>query len=303
MTLDWDGRIRMDPSSPYAMQRLIGLKDRFDVAFACDTDHDRHGIVTRSAGLLPPNHYLAVRDRLPVPAPAAVERRSAAVGKTVVSSALIDRVAARLGRQAVRGAGRLQVVRRRPARRLARLRRRGERRRVLPAPRRHGLDHRQGRHRAGAARRRDDRARGPRSRRAVPRADRANSASRAPTASTRRPRREQKERLARARRREQVDGDRAGRRADRARARQGAGQRRADRRHQGDRRQRLVRRAPVGHRGHLQDLRRELPRSRAPAARSWTRRRRSSTGPLRQRIRRPEPASPPMSRRARRDSP
>ena len=60
MTLDWDGKIRMDPSSPYAMQGLIGLKDRFDIAFACDTDHDRHGIVTRSAGLLPPNHYLSV---------------------------------------------------------------------------------------------------------------------------------------------------------------------------------------------------------------------------------------------------
>ena len=60
MTLDWDGRIRMDPSSSYAMQRLIGLKDHYDVAFACDTDHDRHGIVTRSTGLLPPNHYLSV---------------------------------------------------------------------------------------------------------------------------------------------------------------------------------------------------------------------------------------------------
>src|SRR5664280_1437259 len=60
MTVDWDGQIRMDPSSPYAMQRLIGLKDRFDIAFACDTDHDRHGIVTKSAGLLPPNHYLSV---------------------------------------------------------------------------------------------------------------------------------------------------------------------------------------------------------------------------------------------------
>src|SRR5581483_18533 len=59
MTLDWDGRIRMDPSSPYAMRRLIGLKDQFDVAFACDTDADRHGIVTRSSGLLTPNHYLA----------------------------------------------------------------------------------------------------------------------------------------------------------------------------------------------------------------------------------------------------
>lgn len=98
MTLDWDGRIRMDPSSPYAMQRLIGLKDRFDVAFACDTDHDRHGIVTRTAGLLPPNHFLSVcihylfsnRSRW---------RAEAAVGKTVVSSSIIDRVAAALGRR------------------------------------------------------------------------------------------------------------------------------------------------------------------------------------------------------------
>jgi len=60
MTVDWDGQIRMDPSSPYAMQRLIDIKDRFEIAWACDTDHDRHGIVTRSAGLLPPNHYLSV---------------------------------------------------------------------------------------------------------------------------------------------------------------------------------------------------------------------------------------------------
>jgi phosphoglucomutase len=98
MTLDWDGRIRMDPSSPYAMQGLIGLKDRFDIAFACDTDHDRHGIVTRNAGLLPPNHYLS----------AAIfylfQHRpqwsaSAAVGKTLVSSQMIDRVAAKLGRK------------------------------------------------------------------------------------------------------------------------------------------------------------------------------------------------------------
>jgi phosphoglucomutase len=98
MTVDWDGQIRMDPSSPYAMQRLIGMKDRFDLSFACDTDHDRHGIVTRSAGLLPPNHYLAVAISQLFPNrpqwPAA-----AAVGKTVVSSALIDRVTARLGRK------------------------------------------------------------------------------------------------------------------------------------------------------------------------------------------------------------
>ena len=98
MTVDWDGRIRMDPSSPYAMRRLIGLKDRFDVAFACDTDHDRHGIVTRSAGLLQPNHYLS----------AAIYylfkhrtewRPEAAVGKTMVSSQMIDRVTAKLGRR------------------------------------------------------------------------------------------------------------------------------------------------------------------------------------------------------------
>jgi phosphoglucomutase len=97
MTVDWDGRIRMDPSSPYAMRSLIGLKNRFDVAFACDTDHDRHGIVTRSAGLLPPNHYLSVAIHY------LFQNRpkwgkQAAVGKTVVSTQMIDRVAAKLGR-------------------------------------------------------------------------------------------------------------------------------------------------------------------------------------------------------------
>ena len=98
MTIDWDGRIRMDPSSPYAMRRLIGLKDRFDVAFACDTDADRHGIVTRSAGLLPPNHYLsAAVDYLFRHRPAWGPH--AAVGKTLVSSRMIDRVAAKLGRR------------------------------------------------------------------------------------------------------------------------------------------------------------------------------------------------------------
>jgi len=98
MSVDWDGRIRMDPSSPYAMQRLIGMQDRFDVAFACDTDHDRHGIVTRSAGLLPSNHYLAVMiDYLFRNRPQW--NANAAVGKTLVSTALIDRVAQRLGRR------------------------------------------------------------------------------------------------------------------------------------------------------------------------------------------------------------
>jgi phosphoglucomutase len=96
MSLDWDGRIRMDPSSGFAMQRLIGLKERFRIAGGCDTDHDRHGIVTR-AGLLQPNHYLAAcvyylfqhRPRW---------RPTAAVGKTLVSSLMIDRVAGKLGR-------------------------------------------------------------------------------------------------------------------------------------------------------------------------------------------------------------
>ena len=98
MTLDWDGKIRMDPSSRYAMQHLVGLKDRYDIAFACDTDHDRHGIVTPSAGLLPPNHYLSVAiDYLFQHRPQW--SKTAAVGKTVVSSAMIDRVVARLGRK------------------------------------------------------------------------------------------------------------------------------------------------------------------------------------------------------------
>ena len=98
MTVDWDGKIRMDCSSPYAMAGLVAQKDKFDVAFACDTDHDRHGVVTRSAGLLNPNHYLC----------AAISylfanrpdwRAEAGVGKTMVSSSLIDRVAQHLGRR------------------------------------------------------------------------------------------------------------------------------------------------------------------------------------------------------------
>ncbi len=98
MSVDWDGRIRMDPSSSYAMQNLVGQKDRFDIAFACDPDHDRHGIVTRSAGLLPANHYLAVAIHY------LFQHRpqwskDAAVGKTVVSSQMIDRVTAKLGRK------------------------------------------------------------------------------------------------------------------------------------------------------------------------------------------------------------
>ncbi len=97
MSLDWDGRIRMDCSSPYAMQRLIGMRDRFDVAWGCDTDHDRHGIVAKSAGLLNPNHYLAVS------ASYLFTHRpqwsaAAGIGKTIVSSSMIDRVAGKLER-------------------------------------------------------------------------------------------------------------------------------------------------------------------------------------------------------------
>lgn len=98
MTADWDGKIRMDPSSAYTMQGMVERRNLFDVAFACDADHDRHGIVTPSAGLLPPNHYLAV----------AIEylfqhrpqwKADTAIGKTVVSSAMIDKVAQKLGRR------------------------------------------------------------------------------------------------------------------------------------------------------------------------------------------------------------
>ena len=98
MTVDWDGRIRMDPSSTYAMQRLIHQIGNFDIAVACDTDHDRHGIVTRSAGLLPSNHYLAVAiDYLFQHRPGW--SADAGIGKTIVSSQMIDRVAQRLGRK------------------------------------------------------------------------------------------------------------------------------------------------------------------------------------------------------------
>jgi phosphoglucomutase len=98
MSLDWDGKIRMDPSSPFAMAPLLAQKDRFDVAVACDTDHDRHGVVTRGAGLLPPNHYLAAcAHYLLTHRPDW--RPEAGIGKTMVSSSMIDRVAARLGRR------------------------------------------------------------------------------------------------------------------------------------------------------------------------------------------------------------
>ncbi len=98
MTVDWDGQIRMDPSSPSAMARMVGLKDRFDVAFACDTDADRHGVVSHSQGLLEPNHYLSAAIAY-LYANRPAWGTAVAVGKTVVSSSMIDRVTARLGRR------------------------------------------------------------------------------------------------------------------------------------------------------------------------------------------------------------
>ena len=100
MTADWDGKVRMDCSSPYAMARLIGMRDKFDVAFANDTDADRHGIVTRSCGLLNPNHYLAVAiDYLFQNRPGW--RADSAIGKTIVSSGMINRVAKKIDRKLV----------------------------------------------------------------------------------------------------------------------------------------------------------------------------------------------------------
>jgi phosphoglucomutase len=100
MTVDWDGQIRMDPSSVYAMARMVGLKDRFDVAFASDTDADRHGVVRRSHGLLDPNHYLSVAISY-LFANRPQWSQSVAVGKTVVSSSMIDRVVNKLARRLV----------------------------------------------------------------------------------------------------------------------------------------------------------------------------------------------------------
>ncbi|MDZ7924590.1 MAG: phosphoglucomutase (alpha-D-glucose-1,6-bisphosphate-dependent) [Marinagarivorans sp.] len=98
MPADWDGKIRMDPSSSYAMHSMLARRDDFDVAFACDTDHDRHGIIAPSVGLLPPNHYLAVAiDYLFQNRP--LWGAATAIGKTVVSSSMIDKIAHKLGRQ------------------------------------------------------------------------------------------------------------------------------------------------------------------------------------------------------------
>lgn len=98
MTVDWDGQIRMDPSSPYAMQRLIAMKDKYDISFACDTDHDRHGIVTKSSGLLNPNHFLSVAIFYLLQNRPDWNEKSA-IGKTIVTTQLIERIAKKFGRE------------------------------------------------------------------------------------------------------------------------------------------------------------------------------------------------------------
>ena len=154
MPADWDGKIRMDCSSPYAMARLIGLRDRFDLAVGNDTDADRHGIVTPTGGLMKPNHFLAAAISYLFETPPGVG--SAMRDRQDDGEQRDDRPRRRTpGPQPRRGSGRVQMVRRRAAEGCARLRRRGKRRRIATAPRRVRLDHRQGRHRARFARGRD----------------------------------------------------------------------------------------------------------------------------------------------------
>ena len=150
MTVDWDGQIRMDPSSSYAMQRLIGLKDRFDIAFACDTDHDRHGIVTRSTGTAASQPLPGGRHLLSLPTPTEVAQGSG--GRQDGGEQPDDRSGyLEAGAEALRGAGRLQVVRGWPARRLARLRRGRECGRFVCPPGWQRLDDGQGRDHPGSA--------------------------------------------------------------------------------------------------------------------------------------------------------
>ena len=159
MTVDHDGQIRMDPSSPYAMARLVDLKNQYDVAFANDPDSDRHGIVTPSSGLMNPNHYLAVAIRYLLTHrpnwPAHI-----AVGKTLVSSSMIDRVVDKLGRSLCEVPVGFKWFVPGIVRWLALFRRRGKRGSKLPQEGRHRLDDRQGRPNHGPAGSGDHRAHG-----------------------------------------------------------------------------------------------------------------------------------------------
>ena len=172
MTLDWDGQIRMDPSSPHAMARLIALRGDFDLALGNDADADRFGVVTPSAGLLSPNHVLAAARLVSLRRCAPLGRRGGHRQDARVLRAPGPH-RGRAGASPLRGARGLQVVRRRPARWLGRLRRRGERRDVLPAARRTALVHGQGRHHRLPAGSGDDGACGARPRRQLRRAHRA----------------------------------------------------------------------------------------------------------------------------------
>ena len=249
-----------------------------------------------------PNHYLAVAIRYLYGGARPGWPASAAIGKTLVSSSMIDRVAARPRPRAARGAGRVQVVRARAARRLGRVRRRGVRRGVVPAARRLGVDHRQGRHHPGAARLGD-----PGGDRVVARAsttptwsaqhgDPAYARVDAPAS------REQKAKLA-ALSPDDVTATSLAGEPITAKLTDGARQRREDRRAQGDHRERLVRRAAVGHRGRLQDLRRVVPGARPPRAGAgggaarWSARARLS------RLRRPPGCSRPHAVGTSRDDP
>ena len=261
MTLDWDGKIRMDCSSPYAMASLVALKDQYRVAFGNDADADRHGIVTPGAGLMNPNHYLAVAIQY-LYANRPGWRADAAVGKTLVSSSMIDRVAADLGRRLVEvpvgfkwfvpglvdgsfGFGGEESAG------ASFLRKDGtvwttDKDGVLLTllsaeitavtgkdPSEHYAEL-TARHGAPAYARVDAPAN---------REEKAKLASLSP---------------------EQVTATELAGETDHREAHRGPRERREDRRAQGDHRERLVRRAPVGHRGRLQDLRRVLPRGRAP---------------------------------------
>jgi hypothetical protein len=257
MTLDWDSRIRMDCSSPYAMASMIANKEKFDVAWACDTDHDRHGIVTRTTGLLNPNHYLAVVDSVSVHAPAGVVGEG---GDRQDAGVVVDHRprGEGPGPADARSAGGLQVVRRRADRRLARLRRRRVRRRQFPATQWHGVDHGQGRPDYGTPRRRDDRRHRQRPGPALRRVDRE---VRRPHLPAHRRRRHQgaegeaSEALALA-----GDGDHARGRAYYRDPDRGAGKPCGHRRAEGDDRERLVRRTAQRNGRRLQDLRGELQR-------------------------------------------
>ena len=152
MTLDHDGKIRMDCSSPYAMASLVSLKDRFQVAFGNDADSDRHGIVTPSLGLMNPNHYLAVAIHYLL-SHRPQWNKDAAVGKTLVSSSLIDRVVEKLDRKLFEVPVGFKWFSPGSVRWLGLLRRRGERRRQFSLPRWNGLDHGQRRHHSLLARR------------------------------------------------------------------------------------------------------------------------------------------------------